>query len=277
MDVFYENAQKEKICLTQEPYRLLDGASIFDYAVSYSTVGKTYPKIKKFSNRMKEGNLKIIVTGKTREEYCKNLNRLMDVINSDIDKVEMGRLYCGEQYCEGYFTGNSHGTSYNNSKRAELELSFVAENGNWVKEETYSFARVTNEIFESDGLDYPYDYAFDYANILVNQKLVNNNYASSDFEMTIYGSCENPTISIGTHTYSVTASLITGEYIKINSANRKVYKVKNNGDIVNLFHYRGREFDVFEKIPKGILNVAWDGGFGFDIKLLSERSEPEWI
>lgn len=277
MDVFYVNAQKEKICFTQEPYRLLDGASIFDYAMSYSTVGKTNPRIKKFSNRMKSGNLKVIVIGKTREEYCENLNRLMDVINSDVDRVKMGKLYCGQQYCEGYFTANSHGTSYSNSKRAELELSFVAENGNWIKEETYSFARITNEIFESDGLDYPHDYAFDYANILVNQKLVNNNYASSDFEMTIYGSCENPVISIGTHTYSVEASLITGEYIKINSANRKVYKVKNNGDIVNLFHCRSREFDIFEKIPKGILNVAWDGGFGFDIKLLSERSEPEWI
>ena len=63
----------------------------------------------------------------------------------------------------------------------------------------------------------------------------------------------------------------------INSATKKIYKVKNNGEQVNLYHCQGREFYIFEKIPPGTLAVAWAGGFGFDIKLLQERSEPKWI
>ena len=277
MDVFYVNSKNQSVCLTRSPYILLDGASIFDYALSYSTSGKTNPKINKFSNKTKEGNVTVIVSGRTREEYCENINSLMDIIGYDVDRGELGKLYCGEQYCEGYFYANKHGTNYSNSKRAELELTFVAENGNWISEQEFQFARITNEAFSFDGLDYPHDYAYDYTNNLVNQKIINDNYTSCDFELTIYGSCENPAVSIGQHTYSVETSLITGEYLKINSITKKVYKVKNNGDIINLFSNRGRDFYIFEKIPTGILNVAWVGGFGFDIKLLSERSEPKWI
>lgn len=277
MEVYYLNSKNQKICFTEKPYTLLDGGSIFDYSLNYATSGKTNPKVKIFTNNLKAGYITVIVSGKTREEYCENINNLMDTIAYDVDNNATGKLYCGNQYCLGYFYGNEHGTSYNNSKRAELKLSFVAEKGGWVSEKNFSFARITNEAFNSDGLDYPYDYSYDYANNLVNQKIVNDNYTSSDFEMTIYGSCENPTISIGQHTYSVETSLITGEYLKINSSTKKVYKVKNNGDTINLFSKKGRDFYIFEKIPSGILNVAWSGGFGFDVKLLSERSEPKWI
>lgn len=277
MDVYYVNSKEKKICLTKKPYELLDGATIFDYSLSYTTAGETNPKIKRFSNKIKKGNMAIIVSGGSREEYCSNINAMMDIISYDVDAGTPGRLYCGDQYCEGYVFENEHGTDYNNSKRAELKLKFVAENGNWIHEEKKSFAKVTNELYETEGLDYPHDYPFDYSNNLVNQKIVNDNYAASDFEMVIYGSCDNPAISIGTHTYEVNASLIVGEYIVINSLTRKIYKVKNNGEQVNLFYLRGRDFYIFEKIPAGIMSVAWNGSFGFDIKLMSERSEPKWI
>ena len=72
------------------------------------------------------------------------------------------------------------------------------------------------------------------------------------------------------------ARLYIGEYMVIDSRSKKVYKVKNNGEKVNLFHARGRDFYIFEKIPSGIMAVSWSGEFGFDITLLSERSEPVW-
>lgn len=276
MEVFYLNNKGQKISFTQNPYILLNGPTIFDYSMGYTTSGRTDAQIKSFTNQMKSGNLEVIVTGKTREEYCENFNRLVNVINSDVDQITAGKLYCGDQYCKGYFCKITHGTTYNNSKRAELKLGFVAENGNWIYEDKKSFSIVTGEKYNSDGLDFPTDYPFDYANDLVSQRIVNDNYASSDFEMIVYGPCISPEVSIGLHTYKVDASLYIGEYMVIDSRTKKVYKVKNNGEKVNLFHARGRDFYIFEKIPSGIMTVAWSGEFGFDITLLSERSEPVW-
>ena len=276
MDIYYENSKKEKVYLNKAPFRMLAVNTLFDYEWKHTTKGLSRPQVVKFTKTMIEKQFDIVVSGADATEYKENIRTLLECFDTDISSITKGKLYIGSSYISCYIIKSNKAARYVNTRKSTISFTLIAENGNWIKEETYSFARITNEIFESDGLDYPYDYPYDYANILVNQKLVNNNYASSDFEMTIYGSCENPVISIGTHTYSVEASLITGEFIKINSATKKVYKVKNNGDAINLFDKKGKDFYIFEKIPKGILNVAWDGGFGFDIKLLSERSEPEW-
>lgn len=276
MDIYYLNSKNKKMYLDRAPYQMLAVNTLFDYGWKYSTKGVSNPKVAKFSKTMVEKTFDIVVSGATKDEYKSNAEALLEHFDVDTIGLSKGRLYVGNCYLSCYIIKSEKLARYINTKRSTISFTLVAENGSWYEESTYEYARITNGAFNSDGLDYPYDYAYDYANNLVNQKIINDNYTSSDFEMTIYGSCENPAVSIGQHTYSVEASLITGEYLKINSITKKVYKVKNNGDVVNLFSSRGRDFYIFEKIPTGILNVAWEGGFGFDIKLLSERSEPKW-
>lgn len=95
--------------------------------------------------------------------------------------------------------------------------------------------------------------------------------------MTIYGPCDAPKVTIGTSVYKVNTSLISGEYLEINTETRSIYKTMNNGTKVNLFDDRDRENNIFSKVPEGNSVVARSGAFRFDVTLLIKRSEPKWI
>jgi phage-related protein len=92
----------------------------------------------------------------------------------------------------------------------------------------------------------------------------------------IYGACINPAIIIGDHTYKVNCSVNAGEYLTIDSTTKKIYITGTDGTVTNVFSKRDRENYIFEKISVGMVTVAWGGGYGFDLILLEERSEPKW-
>lgn len=144
----------------------------------------------------------------------------------------------------------------------------------------YGYAIYEFEVYGtsvSSMLDYPLEYLYDYTNDTNYNSINNDGYADSDFEITIYGKCENPVISIGDWNYGVNdVELLTGEKLVINSVTKKVYKVQNNGDIVNLFNNRFRDFYAFQKIPVGVSVVGWNGAYSFDVELFEDRSEPKW-
>lgn len=276
IEIYYMNSKKRRLDLTGGSFKMLSVSNLFDYEWTYTTKGTSILNISSFNKRFVEKAISVVVSASTNEEYKEKITELMEIIDLDINVLTPGRLYVGKTYLECFFVASKKPKRYVNTKSTTIELSIVAENGNWIYEDKKSFSIVTGEKYNSDGLDFPTDYPFDYANDLVSQRIVNDNYASSDFEMIVYGPCISPEVSIGLHTYKVDARLYIGEYMVIDSRSKKVYKVKNNGEKVNLFHARGRDFYIFEKIPSGIMAVSWSGEFGFDITLLSERSEPVW-
>jgi phage-related protein len=74
----------------------------------------------------------------------------------------------------------------------------------------------------------------------------------------------------------VNCTVGANEYLTIDSSAKKVFLTAQDGTITNMFNNRNRDSYVFEKIPTGQNVVSWNGGFGFDIILLEERSEPKW-
>ena len=276
IEIYYMNSKKRRLDLTGGSFKMLSVSNLFDYEWTYTTKGTSILNISSFKKRFVEKAISVVVSASTNEEYKEKITELMEIIDLDINVLTPGRLYVGQTYLECYFVASKKPKKYVNTKRTTIELSLVAENGNWIYEDKKSFSIVTGDKYNSDGLDFPTDYPFDYANDLVSQRIVNDNYAASDFELIVYGPCVGPEISVGLHTYKVDVSLYMGEYMAVNSVTKKIYKVKNSGEKVNLYHARGRDFYIFEKIPSGINPVSWSGEFGFDITLLSERSEPVW-
>ena len=277
MDIYYQNSNGVKLYLDRFPYKMLSANTLFDYEWEYTTKGTNNPKIVKFTKNMVKKDMSIVVGGTSLENYYANIDYLLRTVDVDIFNVKAGKLYIGNCYLSCYIVESQKSNKYINIKTSTESFTIVAENGNWINETTTSFGKATAPIYNVGGLDYPYDYPYDYANSLTNQMLTNSGYSSSEFEITVFGSCENPAISVGTHTYLVNTSLITGEYFKINSISKTIIKTKNNGEEVSIFSDQGRDFYIFEKIPSGNSYVAWSGGFGFDIKLMSGRSEPLWI
>jgi phage-related protein len=121
-------------------------------------------------------------------------------------------------------------------------------------------------------MDYPIDYFSDMAT----KPVTNGGFVASNFRLVIYGQCVNPAVSIADHTYQVNCTVGANEYLTIDSSAKKVFLTAQDGTITNMFNNRNRDSYVFEKIPTGQNVVSWNGGFGFDIILLEERSEPKW-
>ena len=47
--------------------------------------------------------------------------------------------------------------------------------------------------------------------------------------------------------------------------------------VINLFPYREKGYDIFQKIVAGENNIWWNGDYDIDILLIQNRGEPGWI
>lgn len=275
MNVSYVNNRGEETVLSQWPIMIQEPETLFSNEWSYETpnIGN---KIVSFNKKMQTKEATVSIFADEEKQYSSIVDNMLSIMERDIYEVSPGKLFVNGCYLSCYVIKRDYEEYEEGFGTTDLKFKVIAEDGSWIEESTTSFGKITNQIYSNDGFDYPYDYKFDYVNSLANQILENPSYAPADFEMIIYGSCSNPTVSIGNNTYVVNDSLITGEYLRINSSKRTIIKKKNNGEEVNGFYLRGRDEWIFEKVPAGNNAVAWSGGFGFDITLFAERSEPKW-
>lgn len=202
-------------------------------------------------------------------------NAMFECTEKDVLAMEYGRIVIGDYYLQCYITASKK-TDYLIRKgymRISLEIS--TDRPYWVRESKYTF-QPQEASGSGNNMDYPHDYPFDYYNGMSSRILLNEAISDADFEMVVYGLCENPEILIGSHKYHVNCQLETGEYLVINSLSKKIYKVKNDGEQVNQYNLQDRDWYVFQKIASGSHSVSWSGLFGFDITMYERRSEPKW-
>ena len=251
----------------------LNMCNLRDYKWEYA---KKNNKISGFSKSIVEKNMPVIIHCTSEEDGVEKKNRLFEVAEEDVLAFKHGELIIGEYHLKCFVIGSSKDNYLINKGHLETKLNILTDYPEWTRETTTSFKPGTEAATVGQNLDYPHDYKYDYMNGMNNTRL-NNAGFESDFEMIIYGSCSNPVIHVANHTYAVSATLETGEYLTINSKTKKIYKTRIDGSTENQFHLRSRESYIFEKIPSGSNAVSWNGLFGFDITLLEERSEPKWI
>lgn len=280
MEIYYKNGTGKILDFTKPPYRMLMDTDLFDYQWDYETRGELHPKIARFSRKMIRKDVPVMIQAKSKEAHQKAAGDIIRITEEDIFKNTPGKFYIGDFYLPCYFVESGKTGWRNGVISSRSDFSLISERGMWIRETSYVF-RMDAGMLSSIGnqnLDYAYDYPFDYANGMTGRKINNTGITGTDFEITIYGACLNPSVNIGGETYRVYTSLDTGEYMKINSITKKIYKVKVNGETVNQFHLRDREPQTyFRKIKPGINAVTWSGAYGVDITLFEERSEPEWI
>lgn len=217
--------------------------------------------------------LPVIIMCSTEEEGIAVRNRLFETFEKDVLALQHGKIIIGNYYFKCYVTKSTK-SDYMRSKRyMSLTLTLSSDYPYWVNESTKSFG-VSGEA--SEGLDYPFDFSFDYFTDVASTELNNTNFVASNFKMIIYGACSNPAINIAGHTYQVNCDIEANEYLTIDSTTKKIYVTRNDGSTVNHFNDRNKQSYIFEKIPAGKNAVTWDGDFGFDMILMEERSEPKW-
>lgn len=304
----YINSQGECAELSAFPTRIRE-ASLHNYSWKYDGKSRRYgTKISRFTKDPAEYEITIAFTGSAKTQR-ENLNNFYEITERDVMSVQPGKLYFDEYYIECFVIKST--TEPTEFSRSERTVNILAPYPFWIRETTYQYLPeeetgetdinspvITGKDYTGEPLEngatirefkfdflrrsdkrvsYPlFDFTFDFIHTRGRRILDNASFKESEFVMTIYGYVDTPNIIIAGHQYIVNATAFEGERIVIDSRNGTVTKIGRLGERTNLYNSRDKVNSVFEKIPAGVQTISWSGGFGFDITLYDERSEPKW-
>lgn len=204
-------------------------------------------------------------------------NILFEAFERDINIKRPGKLLYDDYYIECYITASE--TSPDEYFGLKKTITAYCPYPFWIKETTYQYLpekpnQVEYTILEK-GILLP-EFPFDFYSEKGEKTLFNPSFKGSNFILTIYGFAENPQITIAGHPYLVETTVYEGERLVIDSIKHTVKKIGRLGDITDCYNAREKKNSVFQKIPPGTNVFQWSGGFGVDITLFDERSEPKW-
>lgn len=217
----------------------------------------------------------VVISAESKKKCIDLKNRLYEVCEKDIIAEQKGKLYIGDYYLECYVFSSAKSNYLDVATSMNLSLKVVTDGGRWMKEELHNYKHVPDEFIEGKGYEYCYEY--DYNSISDNiSKLEVDDFRNCDFVLSIHSGAVNPVIYVDNHYYSVRCVVGDGDKIVINSAELAITLVKADGTQENMFRYRDKQSDVFEKISSGNHRVMWNGSFDFDLSVIHERGEPKW-
>lgn len=285
--VLYKNNFNEEANLTRWPY-MLTGGDIFNG--KWEEI-ENDDHIQGFEKNIQEKKISLDVMETGLIDLGTAVDQLENVFEKDIIAGQAGRLYVGNSYLNCWIVNTEKDRWINDLNSISAELKVKTDYPYWITETLFQFRKKTEMlpgVAGVIGLDYEYDYEYEYVFGFAEgsdgtlQYMTNDHYTGSGFKMIIYGPCINPAIRIDGHLYELQATLYEGEYAIIDSStrysqDRAIYKVQVDGTKVDLFNSRNKDSDIWQKIPPGRITVTWNGDFGFDIILFSERGTPLWI
>lgn len=276
MEIYYVNHKNQKIDLGHPPYQMQIG-DIFNHTNKYEGSGN---KIKRIYKEISTIPTVVTIEETEKISFAEAVNHFFDVTEADVTANVQGRLYIGEYYLLCNVISSDKTFWKETYTGMENAIKLLTPYPFWCHELNKTFMKgnsVTETGVKTGKLSYPYRYPYRYSIPQDVGFIINDHYAACDFKMIIYGPCTNPSIMINGHLYEVKATLYTGEYIVIDSRTNTVIRYLDDGRTVNLFNWRNKDNNLFEKIPSGHCSVLWNtDAFGFDIVLFQERSEPKW-
>lgn len=231
-------------------------------------------RISSFNKGIVQKTIPIILKCESEIEGLALRNRLFEVFEKDVLAKQHGKIWIGDYYLRCYITGSKKSEYLIHESLMMLSLTVQTDFPEWVKETTIIQSMSTEA---SEGfLDFPYDYSYDFKNLLINANVLNPGFVPSNFILRIEGYVNNPTLYIGSHKYSVNVTVGEGEYLTIDSISKTIV-LNSFGVQVNCFNDRCRDSYIFEKIPAGNCVVTSPNDYlRYTLTLLEERSEPKW-
>lgn len=242
-----------------------------DYSWQYDT---DFNRLSNFRRDITTKSLPIIINAKTEEDGARLKNKIFEVFEKDVLMNKKGKFIIGDYYYKCFITEAVNSEYLYCNGLLYKSLSIVTDEPYWVKEKEHNFFITAKESASSF---YPYDYPYDYSNNLGSRTIINDNFIDTNIKIIIYGPVVNPVVFIGAHPYAVETAVFDGEYLTIDTKNKTAIKTKNNGDTINEFHKRNKQYSVFQKMKAGSSTVSWNENFNFTIITIEERSEPKWI
>ena len=194
-------------------------------------------------------------------------------VMEDRRAVRPGRLYVGDWYVVCYVTGASFKSWWSSPIRMDLELT--VEQHRWHRDTT----EVITSRGDAAGLDFAYDFAYDYGYTSSSVVVEDAGYDAADLTIRFYGPCVDPYATVGTNTYSVSASLGEGDYLTVSTADKTVVLTRYDGDVENAFpgiegeYFVGSGSYIFEMLPPGVHAVVWGGSYDLDVVVTENEDQ----
>ena len=245
-----------------------------DYTWSYE---ESSDRIVGFKRGVVKKSIPIVILTENEEKAVCLKNWITTLSEKDVCDMNPGKIIINGCYMRGYIYESKKTKYYYDKRFLQSTLKFVSDEPQWVTESTKAFHPAGSDTGYPH-LDYPYDYDYDYAPDIISVGHINlDHYAPCKYLLKIYGPAINPAVTIGGIVRQVYTTLEAGQYLLIDSRDKTVKRVLNDGSVLNEFDNRRRGTkSIFEPITPGMNEVTWNNAFGFDLTLFIERSEPEW-
>jgi len=246
---------------------------LYNYEWSYSNNGNT---VFNFTHETREINVEASFYAVKGQDLETLRNEAFEIFEYDVLDDQDGKLWIGDYYlpCRIIATSNSE---YTKDKSLKTELRIVCGEPFWIKITDLGILRPIEESDNSFGLNYPYNYSFNYGVDNTVKSIKNDSFAPVDFELVIHGYASDPSVTIGDYTYTVHCEVDNGHELHINSREKTILLYDEYGNTENYFRYRDREDYIFQQIESGENSISWSDPFSIGLTLIEKRSEPKWI
>lgn len=205
----------------------------------------------------------------TREDA----NRLINTLEKDSTADIYGKLYINDWYIKVIYQGLTIIGEF--GEKIKLELRFYAEDTIFTKETSYQLTSA-NQI-SGKGLNFPFNFPFNFgADPIASSAVTNNELLDADFVLKIDKPVSDISISIDANSYIVDAAINEGETFVLDTAEKEVYKLTQNGK-TSLLSAADDTSYIFNPISRGQHKIAWNGDFALLLTLLEHRRTPMWI
>lgn len=276
MKLYYEGSDGTVIdfmkwpLAAQNPETLLENGWKYTSTTSMSGIGK----IRTFYKDIQKRELDISIMADSEEEFNQIMYRMHRTFEKDVRTMHPGKIWWNDFYMECFFIDASYSEFEELFTAVEKRLTMISPYQYWRREKKLQFLPYASA---GGGIDYPYDFLYDYGQSEFIEIIENDFIDTANFEMVFYGPCRNPYITIAGRVYGLYTDLEEGEYAKINSITKKIKHFTAKGEESNLFHTRNRDSYIFEKIPTGTNPVVRQREQAVDVIIFDERGEPVWI
>ena len=205
------------------------------------------------------------------EEQTELINDLHDDFEGDMRRKKTGRIIVEGQYIDCYVIGVD---ACHNKGVTTDSIQIYAPYPYWMQEQ--KIVLDASSVTVGSFLDFEYDFEYDFTAPVMGRKIVKSGFPfTSEFQMVIYGLAVNPRITINGYPYILYATIPQGAYVIIDSKQKSIMMYNTNGTRTDLFNFRNKTESIFQKIPAGDLDIAWDSAYGVEITVFRERSEPK--
>lgn len=221
------------------------------------------------------------ISAASADEGIELRNRIDEIGERDVASMTPGKLYVGDWYIRCWIIACEPTDYWMDDRFAELGLTVLVDEPGWVRETTTSLVPQTGGSQTGGGVDFPFDFPFEFKRDGSSHVVYNDALSGQDFLWRVYGPAENPAISIGGNTYKVNVDVPTGYQLVVDSMARTVRLVAPDGTWTEEYGSRepgakGSGSYIFEQIKPSSNTLSWDNSFAFDLTVYEVRTSCPW-